>query len=66
MGTGGAGRDGKGVVEASILGGEEAYFWEDIVCSGGGCPAEGSWSMTFVGVVYNAETGGRGSGWREG
>lgn len=71
VGAGGACCDGNCVVEASVLGGE-AYFWEDIVCSNGGCTGgEGGWWMAFVAIVDNAEgfatsgSGGRrGSGRR--
>lgn len=40
MSGGGASCDGNGVVETSVFGGEEAYFWENIVCREGRCTVE--------------------------
>lgn len=56
MGGGGTGGDRNCVVEASVLGGDEAYFWKDIVCSDRGCTVEGSWSMGFVTIVDKAKS----------
>jgi len=55
MSTGGAGCDRNSVVEGSILGGGEIYFWEDIVRNDGGLTGEGLWVMRFVGIVDNAD-----------
>lgn len=56
MGGGGTGCDRNCVVEASVLGRDEAYFWKDIVCSDGRCTVEGSWSMGFVAIVDKAKS----------
>lgn len=65
MSRGGASCDGNGVVEGSVVGGEKAYFWENIVGREGGCTSEGRLklrlrlglrlSMRFVGIVDNPD-----------
>lgn len=63
MSRGGASRDGNGVFEGSVVGGEEAYFWENIVGREGGCTGEGRLNLRlrlrlrlrFAGIVDNPD-----------
>jgi hypothetical protein len=52
---GGASCDGNGVVGSSIVGGEEAYFWENIGDREGGFTGEGRLSSRLVGIVDNSD-----------